>query len=220
MRFPAGIMILLLPAAFAADKKQGPVKTGDDAVELTGSIASGKDAAAKLLGMDPGMDLIVVDLTLVPKNDGKIKIDRDNFVLISRRDGQRSQALHPSQIAGSGGLVVSSRGPGGASGMVNQSRGPIWGGVPGTGGRPRRVGGDGEASVPIDPGGTTATAAKDNSGESPLLTTLREKELPIAEQSEATAGLLYFIFDGKHKVKDLELMYKGPGGTLTLDFEK
>ena len=32
--------------------------------------------------------------------------------------------------------------------------------------------------------------------------------------------LIYFLFEGKQKLKDLELMYKGPGGHLMLDFEK
>ena len=220
MRLLATITLVLLPAAVAADKKVGPAKAGDDAIELVGTVASGKEAAAKLLGVDPDMELIVVDLRLVPKNDGKVKVSRDDFTLISRRDGQRSQALHPAQIAGSSSLMVSSRGPGSSGGMVSQNRGPIWGGVPGTGDRPRRLGGDEEASGPVDPGETRSAITTDKNQENPLLTALRQKELSIAEHSEPASGLLYFIFDGKHKVKDLELMYKGPGGTLMLDFEK
>jgi hypothetical protein len=212
--------MFLMPLPVAADKKTGPAKADNDDVALTGVVASGKDAAAKLLGLDPGMDLIIVDLKIEPKSDVKVKVSRDDFTLISRRDGQRSQAMHPSQIAGSSSLVVSSRGPGSSGGIMNQNRGPIWGGMPGTGDRPRRIGGDGEAAGPVDPGETTATAVTDKSQENPLLTALRQKELPVAELAEPASGLLYFIFDGKHKVKDLELMYKGAGGTLILDFEK
>lgn len=213
-------LALLATAITAADKKLAPVKAGDDAVDLTAAVASGKDASAELLGVDPGMELIVVQLTFTPRDDKKIKVSRDDFTLISRRDGQRSQAMHPSQIAGPATLVVSSRGPGAQGGVINQRRGPVWGGIPGTGGRPQRVGGETESSTPVDPGETKAAVVDGKDKENPLLTALRHKELPTGERAEPTTGLLYFIFDGKHKTKDLELMYKGPGGTLMLDFEK
>lgn len=221
MRSPVFLTFLLLLAAHAADKRVGPVKAGDDAVELTGSVALGKEAATKALGMDPGVDMIVVDIRVRPKTEGKLAVSRDDFTLISRRDGQRSQALHPSQIAGSASLTVVSRGPGAQGGVINQGegRGPIWGGIPGTGTRPRRIGGDGEASTPVDPGETKATINKEKE-ENPLLARLKEKELRQGPTADPVTGLLYFIFDGKHKMKDLELMYKGPGGTLMLDFEK
>jgi hypothetical protein len=220
VRLLGGVIVFLVPFAVAADKKTGPAKAGNDAVDIVATVASGKEAAAKLLGIDPGMELIVVDVKLAPKTDEKMRVSRDDFTLISRRDGQRSQAMHPSQIAGSSSLMVSSRGPGSSGGMVNQNRGPIWGGMPGTGGRPRRIGGDDEAVGPVDPGETKATITKNKDEESPLLTALRQKELPLAGSAEPVSGLIYFIFEGKHKVKDLELMYKGPGGTLMLDFEK
>ena len=38
--------------------------------------------------------------------------------------------------------------------------------------------------------------------------------------TQPVSGLLYFTLDGKHKLKDLELMYKSPEGVLTLDFQK
>ena len=46
-----------------------------------------------LLGSDPGIDLIVIDLKVSPRGDHKINVNYDDFTLITRKDGQRSQAL-------------------------------------------------------------------------------------------------------------------------------
>jgi hypothetical protein len=173
----------------------------------------------KVLGVDPGVDLIAVDMKLMPKVEGKLAVTRDDFILISRKDGQRSQAMHPSQIAGSGVMIVSSRAPGAVGGIGQQRQGPIWGGMPGTGGRPRRLGGDQDVGQ-VDPGETRASITDTKEKDNPVLLALKQKELPEAEIAEPATGLLYFLFEGKHKLKDLELMYKGPGGNLMLDFEK
>lgn len=59
------------------------------------------------------------------------------------------------------------------------------------------------------------------SGEGPLMDALRAKALPQKETNEAVTGLLYFFLEGKHKVKQLELLYKSPvGRQMILDFEK
>ena len=203
----------------AADKKIEPVKAGNDNIDLSGLAFIGRADVTKVLGVDPGVDLIVVDMKLMPKNDGKLAVSRDDFTLISRKDGQRSQAMHPSQIAGSGVMVVSSRGPGASGGIAQPRQGPIWGGMPGTGDRPRRLGGDRDVSQ-VDPGETKASITDTKEKDSPVLAALRQKELAQSEIAEPASGLLYFLFEGKHKLKDLELMYKGPGGNLMLDFEK
>lgn len=214
----AVVFLLALPLA-AADKKIEPAKAGNDNIELSGMAFVNRADVTKALGLDPGVDLIVIDMRLMPKNETKLAVSRDDFTLISRKDGQRSQGMHPSQIAGSGVMVVSSRAAGASGGIVQQQRGPIWGGMPGTGGRPRRLGGDNDVSA-IDPGETRASITDTKEKDNPVLAALKQKELPQAEIAEPAAGLLYFLFEGKHKLKDLELMYKGPGGNLMLDFEK
>lgn len=209
---------LALPLA-AADKKIEPAKAGNDNIDLSALALVNRADVTKALGIDPGVDLIVIDMRLMPKNETKLAVSRDDFTLISRKDGQRSQGMHPSQIAGSGVMVVSSRGPGASGGIAQQQRGPIWGGMPGSGGRPRRLGGDNDVSA-IDPGETRASITDTKEKDNPVLAALKQRELPQAEVTEQAAGLLYFLFEGKHKLKDLELMYKGPGGNLMLDFEK
>lgn len=220
MRLQVAALLLTAMAAAGADKKViAPARAGNDEVDITGTAILTREDATTALGMDPGMDLIMVDIRVKPKSEAKIRLSRDDFTMISRRDGQKTQAMHPSQIAGSGVMVVSSTGPGSSGGMVGPRRGPIWGGMPGTGGRPRRMGGDNDVSS-ISEGETRTQTGDTKDKDSALLATLKKKELPEGQISEETSGLLYFVFEGKHKLKDFELLYKAPGGTLTLDFQK
>ena len=214
-------MVAIVAAAYA-DKPAGPVSSEDEYVVVTASALVDRAEVTKALGYDAGMDLVVVDVKLAPRGENKITVSHDDFTLISRKDGQRSQPLAPSQIAGKGALVVAQGERGGGGGLFTGSRGPIWGGAPGTGTRPQRVGSDGESAVSGT--GVTETQAAIDEGskdkENPFLAVLKEKSLQQTETSEPTTGLLYFYFEGKHKLKDLELMYKSPAGRMMLDFQK
>ena len=42
--------------------------------------------------------------------------------------------------------------------------------------------------------------------------------LPDKESLQPVSGLLYFPLDGKVKIKDLEMFYKGPAGKLSIEF--
>jgi hypothetical protein len=201
----------------------GPITSEDEHVVVTASAFVEKEAVSMALGQDPGMDLVVIDLKLAPRADSKIVVSLDDFTLISRKDGQRSQPLAPSQIAGRGALVVAQGGRGGGIGMMNPGRGPIWGGVPGTGSRPTRIGGDDNGAVASGPASETQASIKTDSSKekpNPLLDLLKQRSLPQGETSDTVSGLLYFFLEGKHKLKDLELMYKSPAGRMILDFQK
>lgn len=210
-----------LTLALGAEKPAAPVSSEDETLVLTAFPCLEKACIIKAVGEDPGMELVVIDVKLAPRADNKVVVSLDDFTLISRKDGQRSQPLAPSQIAGTGALVVSQDGRGGGIGMMNPGRrGPIWGGVPGTGSRPRRIGGDDTGAVTAA-GSTEAKATVTNSEQpNPLMATLKEKSLPEKETTETVTGLLYFFLEGKHKLKDLELMYKSPAGRMILDFQK
>jgi hypothetical protein len=219
------ILICAMLCAFALDAEKppvGPVSSEDEHLVLTASALLDKDAVSKELGHDPGMDLVVIDVKLAPRADTKIAVSLDDFTLISRKDGQRSQPLAPSQIAGRGALVVAQGGRGGGIGVMNPGRGPVWGGVPGTGSRPRRVGGDEDGVVASGPATEAQAAMKNDTNEkpNPLLDALKTRSLPQRETSDTISGLLYFFLEGKHKLKDLELMYKSPAGRMILDFQK
>lgn len=220
MRMQTAILLLFAMVLAGADKKVvPPARAGNDDVDISGTAILTREDATRALGVDPGMDLVLVDIHVQPKSDAKITLSRDDFTMISRRDGQKTQAMHPSQIAGSGVMIVSSTAQGASGGMVGQRRGPIWGGMPGTGGRPRRMGGDNDVSS-VSEAETRTQSGDTKDKDSALLAAMKQKELPQGEISEETSGLLYFVFEGKHKLKDFELLCKTRSGTLTLDFEK
>ena len=212
--------LFLLPLLLgAADPKKPPSGHVDaESVSIEATLLADKAAIIKAVGDDLGGSIMVIDLKLTPRGETPLQISRDDFTLKSDNDGQRSTPFAPSQIAGRGSLVVTSTGRGGGAYSENQ-RGPIWGGYPGTGGQPRRVGGDGAAI-----GNSSEAEAKaaitngDRKEDSPLLATLKEKILPEKRTLDPVSGLLYFHLEGKHKPKHLELWYKSPAGKVTLRF--
>lgn len=219
LRMMAGVSLFAL-ALSGADKKVEAVKAGNEAVEARGFAVLGKEAVQAALGVDPGAEVIAIEVEIRPRTEDGVVITRDDFILISRKDGQRSPAMHPSQIAGPGALRVSSTAQGASGGMLGNRRGPIWGGMPGTDTRPQRIGGDNDVSSVTQAETKSEIADKKEAEENPVLAALRKKELAQGKTAEPVKGYLYYIFEGKHKLKDLELMYKTPQGTLMLDFQK
>lgn len=199
----------------AAEKKPPVGQAGSECVEIDATLYPDKEALRRELGSDLGGHFLVVKVSIAPKGGGALAVSPDDFVLRSDKDGQRSGPLAPSQIAGRGALVISSRGGGG---LMAENPGPVWGGYPGTG-RPGRLGGEstvvgnaGESSAE----GTVQSGSKEK--ENPLLATLKERALPNKTDTGPVSGLLYFLLEGKHKAKDLELLYNGPAGKLSMRF--
>ncbi|MCU1291573.1 MAG: hypothetical protein JWP08_423, partial [Bryobacterales bacterium] len=56
-------------------------------------------------------------------------------------------------------------------------------------------------------------------GDEKLLQVLKEKALKATESKQPVEGYLYFPLDGKHKLKNLAVLYRGPAGKLNLEFE-
>ena len=95
--------------------------------------------------------------------------------------------------------------------------GPVWG--PPLGGPPRRVG-PGPGAFGNSAGDSRATAGTtQGGGDRSLLQVLKEKVLAEEEISASTSGLLYFLLEGKHRARDLELRYEGPSGRLSIRFK-
>lgn len=209
--------LLILPLlAAAADKKLPSAQYSSDDIEFSGTVYLSKEEVKALLGNDLGGGIAVVDARVAPRLGGKLTIDRDDFVLRSDRDGQTSKPFAPEQIAGSGTLVLS-RTPGSGGGMMAQETGPVWGGI---GGPPRRMGGDGGGIGNAGDATTQTSISQTNSDQTnPLLSLLRERVLPQKEITEAATGLLYFSLEGKHKPKDVELIYRGNGVKFSVRFK-
>jgi hypothetical protein len=205
----AGLSVFLLAALATADRKPLPNQAGNDDVELAGTLMLERTEVQQALGADLGPGSILVRIKVAPKTDMPLRVSPDDFTLLSRKDGDRSPALEPGQIAGKGALVVkpAAQQPGGDGTRTN---GPIWGGV-----TPRLGGGKSAAEPPT----TAEPRLDDTTAEGPLLGVLKEKILADKETKNPVEGLLYFILNGKLKPKDVSLIYKGPAGKLVMDFK-
>jgi hypothetical protein len=201
-----GTLLLCSSFAMAADPKPIYNQAGNDQIDLSGTVLMMRnDIELALDGPSLPPGYMVVKLKVTPKTEQTLRISPDDFMLLSRKDGQRGSALSPHQIAGGGTVLVvkpAVNQPGGDGTTVN---GPIWGGV---GTRRKSPSKDDEASV------HTATSE----GDSFLVKVLTEKSLPDKDIKTTVEGLLYFAVDGKLKPKDLSLIYQGPAGKLVIDF--
>ncbi len=204
----------LLPAGKAPPAGRGTTES----VELTATLFHDKDAIRKILGSDLEGHYVVVRAVVRSRFGKEIEVRRDNFLLRTDKDGERSTPFTASQVAGRGALVISESGVGG-TGVMQERGGPIWGGVPGTGSRPQRVGTDNNSAVGGGIGASETKGALKTAGKDvpPLQKVLEEKVLPEGKTEGTVSGLLYFPL-GKQKVKDLELIYTAPDGKIAVRF--
>lgn len=212
------LLLVLAVAVSGADKKGLPNQAGNDDIELAGTVLLDRLEIQSALGADLGAGYAVVEIKVTPKAERPIQISADDFTLLSRKDGEKSPALSPSQIAGRGAMVVKQGKQ--LTGLGTQSNGPIWGGI-GTS-QPRRFPGNGGSGGggPVESEKAEASIGKEShAAENPLLAPLKVKGLADAETNKPAEGLLYFALEGKNKVKDLSLLYKGAAGRLVIDFK-
>ena len=183
------IVLALLSAAFGADIKSLPNQAGNGNIDLSGTVILDSKEIEQLLGAPMEAGYIVVRIKVSPRMADAIRISADDFTLVSRKDGERSDAMMPSQIGGSANMILKSKTHYASSAGV------------------------GTTSVSVTP----VEGAK--APENPLVKTLESKMLPDRETKEPVEGLLYFLLEGKNKPKDLGLLYKGPAGRLAMDFK-
>lgn len=224
MRYLVPLLLITALTSAANDKKTRPTgEAGNDNVDIYATPLLEKDQIKDALGVELPTGVIAVRVRIVPKGDDPLSVSRDDFEIISHKDGQRSGPFVPSQIAGGSTMVIR---------QVYQDyglyggdpKGPVWGGVPGTMGTPAQLppnnggvvgnGGNGDGTGTEAKTTTDSKAAKD----SPLLTALNQKMLADKESKDPVTGYLYFPLEAKTKLKDIELIYKGPAGRLIVPF--
>ena len=220
--------ILAFGAALAAagDRKPLPNQAGNDNIELEGTVVLDRADVMQVIGADPGEHYVVVRIKATPKTDEALFVSPGDFTLISRKDGDREEALEPGEIAGKGALVIKQDHRG--RDWAQQTNRPGWIGVGGMqrspGQKPKDDSKDTSKDDPkmtsSESGSGNGEAPKDGAAEAnPLLDTLKAKLLPSVETKKSVEGLLYFSLDAqKIKAKDLSLLYKGSGGRLVMDF--
>jgi hypothetical protein len=190
----------------------------NESVVITATVYAKPEAVKEVLGSDLGGHYIVVAVEVTPRFGKEVAINRDDFVLKTDRDGERCGPFAPSQIAGRGAMIVRQTGGAGGTGM-HDNDGPIWGGLPGTMGQPRRIGGDGVGSAGAPAGAEAKTRTGSHEKEDPMLGVLQQKELPETKTDKPVSGLLYFPME-KQKVKDLELRYAASNDKITMRFRQ
>ena len=198
------LILTMIPLAFAGhERKPLPGQAGNENIELVGNVILNREEIKQLIGMDLGPGYVLVKMQVTPKMDKPLAIGPADFTMVSHKDGQRSPALEPGEIAGTGVLVVKEA-PEQSWSPGTTLNGPVWAGV-----TPR-------SSAPGS--GTEVRPGPDGKDHSPLLNALKAKVLPDKETKDPIEGLLYFPIDGKLRPKDLTVIYKGPAGRLTMDF--
>ena len=186
-------MILFASAAWAADTKH-PGQAGNDNIDLTATIILDAAAIQQELGADLGPGYVVARVKAMPKIGDAMRIGPDDFVLVSRKNGDRADAASPELITSKSALTVR-----------RDKRGREW------------------AELSNQPGFTgVGTLKQEQAGadDAALLAALKAKMLPDKDTKDPIEGLVYFSFDStKMKAKDMALVYKGRGGRLTIEFK-
>ena len=217
----------LLPAA----ANPGPFKSTARSAKVTieAELYLDRGQVEKLIGNSMDGYLVVAKVKISSNRPNEqIRLFRDDFVLVSSKDGQRSEPFAPEMLAGSSTMVVNevvlSTGP-----IMGQNTGPVIGGIPGGGpvptGPPRRI--DTPGSHGSTAGTPTASATtveqtihdgKPGDKQVAWLETLKAKVLKEGELTQAHEGLLYFPLNGKHKPKQITLLYNGVNPRMELTF--
>ena len=220
MRYRTAFAVLLAVSAWAADKKPITTRGTNRDVEITATAYITAPDIKAALGAELGKDIVTVYVEVRPKSGKQVALAADDFILRSYKDGQKSSPYAASQIAGKGGLALTSV-PAGGGGLMSQGNGPVWGGV--GGGMPQRLPGNGggignSASEPD----STEAVEKDSKKEkdNPLLALLKQKSLPEGETKDTVKGFLYFPLEGKHKPKDLALSYGNGASRIIMEFQQ
>ena len=199
-------LVALLTLAAANKKSVATSKAENQDLILTVTLHIDPADIKEIIGDDLGGHYIVAEVNVEPKFTKDIVVDHDDFYLRTDKDGERSRPYAPSQIAGSGALIVAHvQGQGAGSPGWQNTQTPVV-----------RGGGATNAPDPKDP--DAPKPSPEDKKESPLKKTLQAKVLPEGKTNQPIHGLLYFPLE-KQKMKDLELVYGEQDNRIRLRFK-
>jgi hypothetical protein len=225
---------LLLPGFLLSAANKKVVGTGrgeNEDLILTVTLYADPMSVKDAIGSDLDGHYIVANVKVAPKYGKEVSVYRDDFLLRTDKDGDKSKPFAPSQIAGKGAIVLSpGKGQGGGGGGMET--GPVGypggyppgypGGYP-PGGYPPMgmpgggigVGGGGGDSGDVKATVTNGAGEKEN----PIKKVLADKILPEKKTDQPFAGMLYFPME-KQKLKDLQLDYGGRENRIRIRFKE
>src|ERR1035441_3985435 len=105
-RLVAFFLASALLVSGAAKKTTATGRGENEDLILNVTIYIDSAAVKEALGDDLGGHYIVAQVKVEPKYTKEIAIDRDDFVLRTDKDGDRTKPMAPNQVAGSGGVVL------------------------------------------------------------------------------------------------------------------
>ncbi|MGH9619745.1 MAG: hypothetical protein ACRD45_08560 [Bryobacteraceae bacterium] len=191
---------------FAARKVVSPTTSAANSkVEIQATLTLSEQQVAQKLGIDPGKGIVILHVRIESTSDKPIQVSPDDFILLAHNDGERSKPFEPAEIAGSGAMVLTDKTSIKHSGVLAGFGGMIGGG----------------GVSPGDPKDIHVAAKMDDKaqGNAKLLEILKKKELPRKDTANAVDGYLYFPLKGKHKLKNMAVLYRGSAGRLNLEFK-
>ena len=189
--------------------------------EIQARLVRDLDEIERVAGDSFEGEVILVELRVRPLYGSAVNLDRDEFLLRARNNNDTSRARTPERIGGGAVLaLVNGRVDAPAGVIAEEANGPIWGGAPGTGARPRKLGGPPNAIGGGSSHQTEQTVEARFEDDDSVLARLRAKELPLHSEDTPVSGYLYFEIPAKVKRKHLELSYDGTLGELLIEFKK
>jgi hypothetical protein len=213
MRFERCIAIacLVTGSLLAGKKVISPTTSGgNDTIDVSVTLTMAQSEVTQKIGVDAGPGIVLMEVRVANKTDRPIQVSPDDFILLAHDDGERHRPFTPNEIAGKGAMVMKTA-PSRTGSIGAQPNSTVVAGIY----IPKKT----PAKDPKD--GADAPVQMDSKaeGNEKLLTALKSKQLPTGDTADSVEGYLYFPLDGKHKLKDLEVLYRGPAGRLNMEFE-
>src|SRR5271165_2045742 len=209
-----GVIVLFLVAGslFASKKIISPTSTaGNDNVDITVILTLAESEVTEKLGVDAGPGIVLAEVRVANKTDHAIQVSPDDFILLAHDDGERAHAFTPNEIAGKGAMVLKTA-PSRTGSIGAQPASTVVAGIY----IPRKSTPAKDSKDAVDNSGQMDDKS---AGNEKLLEALKAKQLKGGDTTDSVKGYLYFPLDGKHKLKNMAVLYRGAAGRLDLEFE-
>jgi hypothetical protein len=206
------LLVVMAGSLFASKKIISPTSTaGNDNVDITVTLILAEPDVTEKLGVDAGPGIVLAEVRVANKTDHAIQVSPDDFILLAHDDGERYHAFTPNEIAGKGAMVLKTA-PSRTGSIGAQPNTTVVAGIY----IPRNT-----APAKGSKDGAEGSGQMDekSAGNEKLLAALKAKQLKGGDTTDSVEGYLYFPLDGKHKLKNMAVLYRGPAGRLDLEFE-